>query len=99
MNKRREIQIGFSIKIQLIMNQLISGISIDSVCRQVILGDVFGGAISRTVWRSKIVLDVVCFIGYTSLARDGDQFVRVNVLSVTSTQREIYLVENHCLSI
>ena len=87
MNKGSHVKIGFSIEIELIMNQLIGGICIDAIPWEAELRYVYFATVARRVRRCNIVFDVVGLVRetcLTGLTGEAQKFIRINVLPITN---------------
>jgi hypothetical protein len=79
-----DIQIGFPVKVKLVVNELVGWVGGDTLLWKSVLGDGFNTSISGGVWSRNTVVNAV--VAEASIrTTDSDNFLGVDMLSVSMT--------------
>ena len=79
-NERGEIEIGSPIKIELVMDQLVSAIRLNSIFRKLEFGDIFKGTIARSIRKRRVVMGMLNWLICACLSSETQDVVRIDVL-------------------
>ena len=93
-NEACNIQVWPAIKIEFVMNQLISSIRRNSFLWKCEFRNRFSTAITTRIRRGNVSMNMTDF-GITNMATKSNDVVRINVLRLALTIEIKYLVKNH----
>src|SRR5947207_5936227 len=93
-NEACNIQVWPAIKIEFVMNQLISSIRRNSFLWNLEFRNRFSTAIATRIRRRNVSMNMTDF-GITKMATKSNDIVRINVLRLALTIDIKYLVKNH----